>query len=284
MLQEGLYTISEIKAFITEGNDFSPKFGKNVQKDNAKNNDKAVDDIMKETDKLEKQAKKEKSKTNSEYIQDLNKTTLDVDFAFEPSKEYKDRVEAQVKGFPSKQNMENSKITDNKSLDFEGNKKFYNKQTAKSKIVNDKETDFKHSGLQSRELPKENFKNQTLYNENKTMKRLHYKNTKFLSEAQMLSKIPEDYKTDGNVFLMKDATGAEFIVECTIDDNFKFAKFNVTNKPSKEAINEEFERMQKLYEYKSSDYNVGTTNESRGNENSNISEMLQTVKKLKEQK
>ena len=233
---------------------------------------------------MEQNDKSEKRKTNPENIQDLNKTTLDVEFAYEPSKEYKDRVEAQVKGFPSKQNKENSKITDNKSLDFEGNEKFYDKQAAKSKTVNQIETDFKHSGLQSRELPKENFKNQTLYNENKTMKRLHYKNTKFLSEAQMLSKIPEDYKTDGNVFLMKDATGAEFIVECTIDDNFNFARFNVTKKPNKEAINEEFNRIQKLYEYKSSDYNVGTSTQTRKSENDNVSEMLQTVKKLKEQK
>lgn len=284
LVSEGLYTISELQALIKEGNEFKPKRGENVEKDNAKNNEKAVGDIMKETEKLEKNAKSEKRDTNSEIAKDLNKTTLDVKFAYEPSKTYKERVKAQVHGFPSKQNEEASDIEENESLDFDGNKKFYDEQSKKSKEMNDKQADIKHSGLTSRELSKDIFKNDTLFNENRTMKRLHFKNTRFLSESQMLSKVPEDYKTDGNVFLMKDSTGAEFIVECTVDDRFNFAQFKVANKPSKDAINEEFKRIEKLYEYKSSNYNSGTDTESRKAEDCNVAEMLNIMKNLKSQK
>lgn len=280
MLKEGLYTISDLNRIIKEGNEFRPTMGVNVVRDNTKNNEKAVGDIMKETSKLEKGAKTSKKASKSELDQDWNRTTLDSHFAYEPSREYKERVRAQVHGFPSKENEENSDTEENESLDYEGNKEFYKEQTSKSKKINDNDMEIKRSGLAARTKPKENFKNQTIFNENKTMKRLHFKNTRFLSESQMLSKVPEDYKTDGNVFLMKDCTGAEFIVECTVDDRFNFAKFNVVTKPTKKALNEEFNRMEKLYEYKSEDYNTGTTNQSRKDEDCNVANMLNIMKNI----
>lgn len=288
MLSEGLYTFSELQAIIKESNEFTPKMGNNVVKDNAKNNEKAVGDIMKETDKLNKKAKSEKRDTNPETEKDLNKTTLDLDFDYEPSEGYKERVKAQVQGFPSKQNQDSTDIEENESLDFDGNKKFYDAQSEKTKEMNDKEVELKRSGLASRTKSQKEFENNTLFKDNKTnentMKRLHFKNTRFLSESQMLSKVPEDYKVDGNTFLMKDSTGAEFIVECTVDDRFNFAQFNVVKKPSKTAINEEFKRMEKLYEYKSSEYNTGTDYNSRKSEDSNVAQMLDIMKNLKSQK
>lgn len=284
MLQEGLYTISDLNRIIKEGNEFHPTMGANVVKDNTKNNEKAVGDIMKETGKMEKKAKTNKKEKESTVDGDWNKTTLDYDFAYDPGDEYKERVKAQVHGFPSKENEKSTDATENESLEFDGNKDFYEDQKKKSKKQSDKKTEIKQSGLAARTMPKENFKNQTIFKENKTMKRLHFKNTRFLSESQMLSKVPEDYKTDGNVFLMKDATGAEFIVECTVDDRFNFAQFKVCNKPTKEAINEEFHRMEKLYEYKSEDFNTGTTSKSRKSEDENVSAMLNIMKNLKNTK
>ena len=175
MITEGLYTFSEIQAIIKESNEFKPKKGVNVERDNARNNEKAVDDIMKETEKLEVKAKKEERKTNPELEKDLNKTTLDLDFAYEPSNDYKERVKAQVHGFPSKQNEETTDIEKNDSLDFEGNKSFYEEQSEKSKNHSKLKSDIKHSGLTSRELDKENFKDKKIFKENKTMKRLHLK-------------------------------------------------------------------------------------------------------------
>lgn len=287
MVSEVLYTISELKSIIKEGNEFKPNIGKNVTNNNASNQEKAVTSIKKETEKMIKKVDK-KSTSKNEYDVDYNKTTLDLDFDYEPSDSYKERVKAQVQGFPSKQNQDSTDAKKNDSLEYKGNEDFYKNVSDKSKKVNKKETELKHSGLTARTKSKKEFENNTLFKDNKTnehtMKRLHFKNTRFLSESQMLSKVPEDYKVDGNTFLMKDSTGAEFIVECTVDDRFNFAQFNVVKKPSKTAINEEFKRMEKLYEYKSSEYNTGTDYNSRKSEDSNVAQMLDIMKNLKSQK
>ena len=142
MLTEGLYKFSELSRLIQESNEFKPVIGKNVIKDDAKNNVEAVDDIMKDTGKMKGESVEESKKTNPEDAKDYNKTTLDVNFTTKPSKEYEERVKAQVHGFPSKDNEENSKIEkENESLDFEGNKEFYKNQSEKHKEVSDKETD-----------------------------------------------------------------------------------------------------------------------------------------------
>lgn len=282
MVSEVLYTISELKGIIKEGNEFSPKFGKNVTKVNTKENEKAVTSIMKETEKMTKKVSDKKSKSKNDYEEDYNKTTLDLDFDYEPSDSYKERVKAQVQGFPSKQNQDSTDSKKNDSLDYKGNEEMYKKLSAKSKKVTDKEVELKHSGLAARTKSKKEFENNTLFKDKKTnentMKRLHFKNTRFLSESQMLSKVPEDYKIDGNVFLMKDSTGAEYIVECTVDDRFNFAQFTVNTKPNKNVINEEFNRIQKLYEYKSSDYNT------QQKVTDDMSEMLDIMKKIKSTK
>ena len=189
------YTFGELNRILMEShNEFNPKIGDKVESEDKKNNEKAVDDIMKQSKEFDGGITDKKKNTNKEDIQDFNKTTLDVEFASEPGEAYRERVKAQVHGFPSADNEKNSKIKeDNKSLDFEGNEKFYDAQKKKSEEISDKEAELKHAGLKARELPKEDFKNDTLFKENKTMKRLHFKNTVFLSEAQMLKKVPEEY-------------------------------------------------------------------------------------------
>lgn len=286
MLTEGLYKFSELSRLIQESNEFKPVIGKNVIKDDAKNNVKAVDDIMKDTGKMKGESVEEPKKTNPEDAKDYNKTTLDVNFTTKPSKEYEERVKAQVHGFPSKDNEENSKIEDeNESLDFEGNKEFYKNQSENHKEVSDKETDEKHAGLKSRELPKELFKNNSLFTENRKMKRLHFKNTVFLSEEKMLKKVPDDYKKDGNKFIMKDANGTEYMVECKVDDKFGFAKINVLGRYNKKESEEQLKRMQSLYEYNSKDFTNTLTSEVRGTENRHmVSEMISRVKDIKNNK
>ena len=123
MLEAKKYTFGELMEVLKESSDRSkPIVGKNVWKDNSQNNVKAVKDIMKQTEEYN-DVETKKRDTNPENIKDLNKSTLDVKFSYEPSKEYKERVKAQVHGFPSVQNEKDSKIeTENKSVDFEGNK------------------------------------------------------------------------------------------------------------------------------------------------------------------
>lgn len=268
------YTFSELNKIIKESTDNKPVIGKNVIKTDAQNNVKAVNDIIKSTIK-EQPKDNSKRKTNHESEKDLNRTTLDLKYTTEPSKEYKDRVKAQVHGFPSVENEKNSDAKDNESLDYEGNENFYDEQSEKNKkIVNNSEKG-KQAGLKSHNLPKENFKINSLFNENK-LKRLYFKNTIFLSESQMINRIPEDYKIDGNKFIMKDSIGNEYIVECVVDDTFKYKKINVLSYINKNKLNEQFEKMNKLSNYTRSSNN--TNSMTRLNEETIISKMIDTVK------
>ncbi len=276
------YTFGELNRILMEShNEFNPKIGDKVESEDKKNNEKAVDDIMKQSKEFDGGITDKKKNTNKEDIQDFNKTTLDVEFASEPGEAYRERVKAQVHGFPSADNEKNSKIKeDNKSLDFEGNEKFYDAQKKKSEEISDKEAELKHAGLKARELPKEDFKNDTLFKENKTMKRLHFKNTVFLSEAQMLKKVPEEYRTSDGRFIMKDASGTEYLVECSYNKEFNHGKLTVVNKTNKEQINEQLDRMRELFDYNSSSYMGGTTSSSRKTETQGLSEMINRVKDI----
>lgn len=276
------YTFGELNRILMEShNEFNPKIGDKVESEDKKNNEKAVDDIMKQSKEFDGGITDKKKNTNKEDIQDFNKTTLDVEFASEPGEAYRERVKAQVHGFPSADNEKNSKIKENnKSLDFDGNEKFYDAQKKKSEEISDKEAELKHAGLKARELPKEDFKNDTLFKENKTMKRLHFKNTVFLSEAQMLKKVPEEYRTSDGRFIMKDASGTEYLVECSYNKEFNHGKLTVVNKTNKEQINEQLDRMRELFDYNSSSYMGGTTSSSRKTEAQGLSEMINRVKDI----
>lgn len=279
------YTFSELNRILMESNnEFNPRIGDKVESEDKKNNEKAVDDIMKQSKEFDGGITDKKKNTNKEDIQDFNKTTLDVKFASKPGEDYENRVKAQVHGFPSVDNEENSKIDEeNDSLDFEGNKDFYDAQEKKSKEVNDKEAELKHAGLKARELPKKDFKNDTLFkNENKTMKRLHFKNTVFLSEAQMLKKVPEEFKTSDGKFIMKDASDTEYLVECKYSDELKYAELKVLNKTNQKQINEQLDRMRQLFDYSSSSYMGGTNSASRKNETKGLSEMINRVKDMEQ--
>lgn len=278
MLQEKkVYTLSEFCKVLKESQEFKARKGKNVESEDKKNNEKAVNDILKQGKKFDGGLSDKKKKENPRDITDYNKTTLDNDFAYEPSKEYKDRVKAQVHGFPSVENEKNSKIEEeNDSLDFEGNKDFYEQNAEKRKKVADARQTDKHAGLKSHNLPKETFKDNTLYtNESRKMKRLNFSKTVFLNEAEMMKKIPDDMKIDGNKFYMKDAVGNEYLVECVKDKAINdIIHTKVVDYKNKEKIDETFKRMKELYGYKSS---TGTQNSGKF-ENGMVGKMISESK------
>lgn len=283
MLEARKYTLGELmEVMLTESQgQAKPVVGNGVWKDNSKNNEKAVEDIMKQTEESNG-AKGEKGQSKPENAKDFNKTTLDVNFSYEPSKEYKERVKAQAKGFPSVQNEKETEAKENKSLGFEGNEEFYKRNSEKNKEVSDKEAEVKHAGLKSHNLPKEDFENKTIFtNENKKMKRLIY-NKVFLNEEHVLKKVPDDYKVDGNRFVMKDAKGVEYIVECAKDKVVDYVHTKVVQVINREALAEQMERMKQLTDYKSSKYFGSLAPESRERENRMVSESLGKMKKLAE--
>ena len=272
-----VYTLSEMCKILRESQEFNPKRGKNVESEDKKNNEKAVSDILKKAKEYDGGVKNLKKRENPRDAVDFNKTTLEVDFTNEPSKEYKERVKAQVHGFASADNEKNSKIEeDNNGLDFEGNKDFYKEREDVSNTRSNRRHELKTSGLQSKELAKDKdfdkeFKDKTLFKESKKMKRLHFSKTVFLDESHMMKKIPDDMKFDGNKFYMKDSVGNEYLVECVKDDFINnLIHTKVVGYENKEKLNEELNRMKQLYGYNSSQI----SQKSSVNENSMVGKML----------
>jgi len=290
MLKEKRYTLSELNAVLAESTkqEFKPRIGDGTNKvnnENKKNNEEAVNDIVKETGKYNPKTT-EKRTANDENTRDMNGKTTDYRFVNDPGDEWKERNKALVHGFASKDNEENSDAPES-GADFEGNKKIYDDF---KKLSDEREEDReagKAAGLKTREEIKKSknkadaIKSKTGYvGESKNMKRLYFKNTQFLSESHMINKIPDDYKYDGNKFIMKDSLGTEYIVECSIDSEYNNVEFNVINKYNKQELKEQLDRMKSLYNYDRSDNSKEKVMESRNAGTSSFAEDLERVRNL----
>lgn len=278
------YTFGDLKRVIKEStNEFKPKMGANVIRDNARNNVKAVKDIEKEVKEIDDK------KVNTPEDVDYNRTTLDAEFADEPGEAYIARVKAQANGFPSVENEKNSKIKDeNQGLDFSGNERLYDDLKKRNAEFTKREVERAHAGLKSHNMPKKDFENPNMFKENKDsdmtdnkkMKKLYFKHTKFLSESQMIKKIPDEYKVDGNKFIMKDASNNEYLVEWTVDSKFNYGEAKVLHHINKEQLNEDMKRIKDMFNYKSSDVFQTTNAQSRLNEEKKLGSFIDEVRKI----
>lgn len=308
MKLEEYYTIGELLQINEESarNEFNPKFGNGAER-NSSNNDKAVKEIIKNASELDKDAHRNDTPVKPRVeFPDYNKTTLDVNFEYEPDDAWKERVKAQAEGYPSVQNKEKNGY--DQSLGFDGNENFYKARKEMSNDRNDLDTIERESGLKARiKKDKVDYSDKTAFvnenkhsvkvigngidpspkefnteeeavkyassikkgnptyhvlvngkelslNEAKQIKRLIFKNTTFLSESQILSKVPEDYRIDENRFYMRDKTGTDYLIECKADP-FGYVHMQIVNKFNKQVINEELEKMKRLAGYKYSDDN-----------------------------
>lgn len=278
-----IYTLNELRTLMEEKSEFKPvMYGTEKTK---KYNKEGVEDILKDTERVSGRKTQKKDNKVGDNVEDYNKTTLDANFDRDPGKEYKDRVEQlAIYGTPHKLTNDEKDPEKNGGYDYENPKKIFKGQADKNKKMSDTEQELKASGLKAREQDKNKFKNNTLFKEGKTMKRLHFKNTRFLSEAQLINKVPEEYKTDGNRFYMRDNTGTDYLVECRVDSEFNHTTINVLNKINKAELNEQLNRMRSLSNYESSDYFKGTSTESRKTEDNMVSEMLDIMKRMENKK
>ena len=111
--------------------------------------------------------------------------------------------------------------------------------------------------------------------ENKNVKTAYFKKTTFLTEGHMMSRIPDEFKVEENVFRMKDKTGNEYLLE------WKNGKAEIISHSNKQGMNESIERMKALYGYKASDYYKGTSTASRLNEdNEAFTDTLNKMRKI----
>ena len=102
-----VYNLSEFCRVLRESQqskqEFKAKKGENVDNEDKKNNGKAVKDILDQ--KYDGGIQNNPKREDPRDTDDFNKTTLDVDFDFEPNDSYKAKVKAEVEGKFSAENV-----------------------------------------------------------------------------------------------------------------------------------------------------------------------------------
>ena len=113
-----------------------------------------------------------------------------------------------------------------------------------------------------------------LENKKPVAKRLTFKHTRFLNEGQMLSRIPEEYKRDGQVIYMNDVAGNEYIVECAKSEMSGLVELNVVAHNNEKLMNEQLNRIQELFDYKTPATYAPSSMETRVNESKGFKDIM----------
>lgn len=288
------YNVGDLRKLVTESSEFKPKIGDGVESENKKNNGKAYKDAKTRANDYDGGLKADEKKPK--YVKsDGNKTTLDYN-PENVSKEWKDRVHAQAKGYTSTAEMNNGLA---KEGDFSHNDDIYNGIKDCGKEMHQNEKDFKKTGLRASKLPEKTFDKEEMYEskegfdmrnlidkfrakslapasvikEEKTIKTAYFKKTKFLNEEHVLSRVPDEFKNDGQQFKMKDKTGNTYLVEW----NDKGSKILAHSNPK--AVNEEFDKIKYLTSYSVNDTKTGFSDRLNENDES-FKAMLDKARKI----
>lgn len=274
------YKVSKLKALVREEaknrSEFKPVFGKNVPQDNKRINGKAYSDTEKKFDEYDGEIRNEYTKKKKEHTSIMpndNKGMSDLQY-LNMSDEFRKRVGAQLQGHTSVKAKENRKGEAYGNADYGTDEmvKQYAKHAKKTKQGKDTASEI---GLTGRELDKDDIEalDDTMF-ESRKIKKLTFKKTKFMSENHMLSKVPDELKTEGKRFIMKDSADNEYLVE------WRDKKPNVTKKVNMTMFNEERDRIKSLYNYKHSDTNKVSTCNSRIKEDTEFSNILGKMRSL----
>ena len=71
-------------------------------------------------------------------------------------------------------------------------------------------------------------------------------------QSQIFTKIPEDFKVDGNQFIVRDATDTEYLVEWCIDKKNNISEGRIINERNLKEADKTINRMAELMGYNSS--------------------------------
>ena len=294
---EQVISVKALKQLISESsNEFKAKIGPNVESEDKKNNGKAYSDAKKRAKDydggLSKEVGEEKAKFEKK---DGNKTLLDYT-PENASDDYKKRVHAQMKGYTSVAEMENGI---EKCGDFSDNDNIYKGIKKSGEEMHKNEEDFKASGLQANKMPRKTFVKGEMYEskegvdmrnmintlkeasympkpilkENAKLKTVYFKKTTFLNEEHMTSRIPDEFKNEGEQFKMKDKNGTEYIVE------WNHGKAEILSYENKQKINETMEKFHHITNYKSNMTRTSTTNKNL-QENVGVNRMLEIMREI----
>jgi hypothetical protein len=293
------YNVGDLKKLISESsNEFKARLGSNVESEDKKNNGKAYKDAKKRAKDFDGGLPEEPKTGKGKFEKnDANMTTLD----YQPENvtdEFKKRVKAQVKGYTSVAEMENGI---EKSGDFSNNENIYQGIKKTGNEIHKNQAEFKASGLQASKMPKKTFEKGEMYEskdgvdmrniintlkensctykpvlkENTKMKTVVFKKTAFLTEGHMISRIPDEFKKDGEQFKMKDKNGNEYIVEWNQN------KAHVLSHNDTEKLTETFDKYHKLTNYKPETTFKTTKPNERINENGEVNRVLEIIRNMK---
>lgn len=269
-MTERIYTINDLKSLIKESaSEFKAKVGDNVNATNKKENSKTYKDTKEKVKKFDGGGDETVQKRSLPEKEDGNKTTLDYEMSAPVGKNFQDKVKAQAEGYTSTLEKKNG-IEKSAEFSDETYKQFKN---AGKKLANNKVL-AKKSGLTARELPNSVFEKPSLYENTKKISVLNFKNTTFINESQMISRIPDDYKFNGNRFKVRDSSENEFIVEWK-DDEAQILSYE-----NKKKLNESIDKFFKLSGYNSKDFFKKSTNQTRLSENKEFNEMIEKARKI----
>lgn len=270
---EVIYSGQEVKRLLRESiPGYKPVMGDGISSKNIELNKKSNKDSLKST-KQEIKGDETKPVIHSQSNRELddNKTMLDLEYTNNPTKDWRDRVKKQVTGEDSIQGNKPDEGSDNES-----NKQFYaDAKKASTNFVDNKQKT-KEVGL-SKDIKTP--KKETAFENTNKQKRLNFKNTKFLSEGHMFSLVPEDYKKNGNTFIMKDKNNDEYLIEWKIENDNK-SEGVVVKHENKKKLQEDFNRIKSLYTYKSEDYNAKLKNSDRLFENEIVKKNVIKLKNI----
>lgn len=292
---EMTYKVGDLRKLVSESsNEFKAVLGAGVESENKTNNGKAYSDAKKRAKDYDGGLEKELGEEHPKYVKtDGNKTTLDYN-PENVSKEYKDRVKAQVKGFTSTQEMNNGI---EKMVDEKEGENIYNGLKDAGQEIHKNEKEFKRTGLQAREMPEKTFDKEEMYeskdgfdmrqmidrfraNETPTtikehVKTVYFKKTAFLNEEHMKTRIPDEFKNEGMQFKMKDKNGNIYLLE------WKNNQGVILEHANKSADDASLNRIKNLYNYKTTD--TETTKSYRVNEgNESLVDTLNKMRKIME--
>lgn len=272
-----VYRVGDLRRIIKESatkNEFKAVYGGGVQDDNKKINRQAYKDIEKETSSYDGGVSKKKDSKPGIITPTENRGMSDLEYDG-ISKPFKQKVKSQLKGYTSADVEKNHKKDEFGNADFNSDdqNEFFAKHAKEVKKAKDQ---MKGTGLTGSTKNKSEIeKNTDTMFESRKVKNIKFKHTKFLSEGHMLTKVPDEFKNEGNRFIMSDSEGNSYMVEWHQNE-----APDVEKRINKKLVNEELKRIKNLYNYHSKDYFNTTTSTSRMQENREFSDMIGKARKL----
>ena len=269
------YTVGDLKRIIKESaQEFKPKVGPNVERDDKKNSEESYKAAKKAAQDFDGSLKGPKEIANLYDKPDGNATTLDYNPVTPPDEKHKKDIEAQAKGFTSALEEKNG-IPKNAEFDTKG--KFLKHIKDAHEKRNKEKEELASSGLVGREMDKSKFKKNNLFEAPKP-KRLRFKHTTFMNEQQVIDRIPEEYKRDGQKIYMNDNAGNEYIVEC-VQSTCGIVETNITSHTNKKIMEEQVNRIHELMGLKGDETKGSFTPQEKLNESKEFKNLLDMMRR-----